>query len=75
MAGGAKPVGGDGTGPSASSLCVGGRHSATKRSWSTKRGLDVALPDLNRPTKQQLEHAIEGHVLGKTELVGTYHRG
>jgi Raf kinase inhibitor-like YbhB/YbcL family protein len=48
-----------------------GRH----RYFFKLYALDVPLPDLHRPTKQQLEHAIEGHVLGKTELVGTYHRG
>lgn len=36
--------------------------------------LDIALPDLKRPTKAQLEKAMEGHVLSKTELVGLYQR-
>ena len=48
-----------------------GRH----RYFFKLYALDVALPDLNRPTKQQLEHAIDGHVLDKAELIGTYHRG
>jgi Raf kinase inhibitor-like YbhB/YbcL family protein len=47
-----------------------GRH----RYFFKLYALDVPLPDLHRPTKQQVEHAIEGHVLEKAELVGTYHR-
>jgi Raf kinase inhibitor-like YbhB/YbcL family protein len=34
--------------------------------------LDVVLPDLGGPTKADLEKAMEGHVLGKAELVGKY---
>jgi Raf kinase inhibitor-like YbhB/YbcL family protein len=37
--------------------------------------LDVPLGDLGRPTKAALERAMQGHVLGKAELVGTYQRG
>jgi Raf kinase inhibitor-like YbhB/YbcL family protein len=37
--------------------------------------LDTTLPDLDRPTKAQLEKAMQGHVLAKTELVGTYQKG
>jgi Raf kinase inhibitor-like YbhB/YbcL family protein len=36
--------------------------------------LDITLPDLNRPTKAQLEKAMEGHILSKTDLVGLYQR-
>jgi hypothetical protein len=36
--------------------------------------LDVVLPDLGTPTKARLEQAIEGHVLGRAELVGRYQR-
>jgi Raf kinase inhibitor-like YbhB/YbcL family protein len=36
--------------------------------------LDVVLPDLGRVTKTALEKVMEGHVLGKAELVGTYRR-
>ena len=36
--------------------------------------LDIVLPDLKQPTKAQLEKAMEGHVLSKTELVGLYQR-
>ena len=35
----------------------------------------TVLPDLGAPSKQQLEGAMEGHVLGRTELVGTYQKG
>ena len=37
-------------------------------------GLDVVLPDLGTPTKAALERAMEGHVLGKAEIVGTYRK-
>ncbi len=36
--------------------------------------LDAMLPDLGRPTKAALEKAMEGHLLEKTELVGTYQK-
>lgn len=47
-----------------------GRH----RYFHKLYALDVALPDLHSPTKRQLEAAMEGHVLARTELVGTYQR-
>ncbi len=34
--------------------------------------LDTVLPDLGRPTKAKLEQAMNGHILGQTELIGTY---
>ncbi|PCJ39907.1 MAG: YbhB/YbcL family Raf kinase inhibitor-like protein [Moraxellaceae bacterium] len=34
--------------------------------------LDTLLPDLQCPTKDQLEHAMRGHVLGEAQLVATY---
>jgi Raf kinase inhibitor-like YbhB/YbcL family protein len=37
--------------------------------------LDVLLPDLASPTKAQLKSAMEGHVLARAELVGTYQKG
>ena len=37
--------------------------------------LDAVLPDLGRPSKAQLEKAMDGHVLARAELVGTYQRG
>jgi Raf kinase inhibitor-like YbhB/YbcL family protein len=36
--------------------------------------LDIALPDLNRPAKADLEKAIDGHVLSASELIGLYQR-
>lgn len=36
--------------------------------------LDVVLSDLENPTKLELERAMEGHILEKTELLGTYTR-
>ncbi|MCI0547532.1 MAG: YbhB/YbcL family Raf kinase inhibitor-like protein [Candidatus Rokubacteria bacterium] len=45
-----------------------GRH----RYFHKLYALDVALPDLGRPTKAELETAMEGHVLARAELVGTY---
>lgn len=37
--------------------------------------LDTALASLDRPTKPQLEKAMEGHVLARGELVGLYQKG
>ena len=36
--------------------------------------LDVLLPDLKQPTKAELEKAMEGHILAKTEIIGTYQK-
>jgi Raf kinase inhibitor-like YbhB/YbcL family protein len=36
--------------------------------------LDIVLPDLGKPTKAVLEAAMQGHILAKTELVGTYQK-
>jgi Raf kinase inhibitor-like YbhB/YbcL family protein len=36
--------------------------------------LDKTLGDLEQPTKQQLEQAMEGHILARSELVGTYEK-
>lgn len=47
-----------------------GRH----RYFFKLYALDAMLPDLKQPTKQQLEKAMEKHVLAKTELIGTYHK-
>jgi Raf kinase inhibitor-like YbhB/YbcL family protein len=47
-----------------------GRH----RYFFVLYALDAALPDLGTPTRQQLERAIAGHVLGKAELMGTYQK-
>lgn len=47
-----------------------GRH----RYFHKLFALDKVLPDLNCPTKTALEKAMQGHILAKTELVGTYQR-
>jgi Raf kinase inhibitor-like YbhB/YbcL family protein len=47
-----------------------GRH----RYFFKLYALDTVLPDLEGPTASQLEEAIEGHVLARAELVGTYQR-
>ncbi len=36
--------------------------------------LDAMLPDLRRPTKAQVEKAMDGHVLARAELIGTYEK-
>ena len=47
-----------------------GRH----RYFFKLYALDAVLPDLKSPTKAELEQAMEGHVLAKTELMGTYEK-
>lgn len=47
-----------------------GRH----RYFHKLYALDIALPDLGKPTKAQLEQAMQGHILGQTQLVGTYQK-
>ena len=47
-----------------------GRH----RYFYKLYALDAALPDLNRPTKPALERAMQGHIIGQAELVGTYRK-
>jgi Raf kinase inhibitor-like YbhB/YbcL family protein len=47
-----------------------GRH----RYFFKLYALDTMLPDLGQPTKAKLESAMEGHVLARAELVGTYER-
>ncbi len=47
-----------------------GRH----RYFHKLYALDVVLPDLGKPTKKELEKAMEEHILSKAELVGTYQR-
>lgn len=47
-----------------------GRH----RYFFKLYALDTVLPDLHRPTKQQLLDAMEGHVLEKAVLMGTYQK-
>lgn len=48
-----------------------GRH----RYFHKLYALDTVLPELGKPTKDQLLKAMEGHVLAKAELVGTYQKG
>jgi Raf kinase inhibitor-like YbhB/YbcL family protein len=47
-----------------------GRH----RYFHKLYALDAALGDLGTPTKARLEKALEGHVLAKAELMGTYQK-
>jgi len=48
-----------------------GRH----RYFHKLYALDTTLGDLKQPNKAALERAMEGHVLAKAELVGTYQKG
>ena len=47
-----------------------GRH----RYFFKLYALDTVLPDLGLPTKAKLEKAMDGHVLGKAELMGSYEK-
>jgi Raf kinase inhibitor-like YbhB/YbcL family protein len=47
-----------------------GRH----RYFHKLYALDIVLPDLGKPTKAQLENAMQGHIVEQCELVGTYQR-
>lgn len=47
-----------------------GRH----RYFHKLYALDRVLPDLGRPSKEELLRAMEGHLLGQAELIGTYQR-
>jgi Raf kinase inhibitor-like YbhB/YbcL family protein len=47
-----------------------GRH----RYFHKLFALDVVMPNLKRPTKAQLEKAMQGHVLATAELIGTYQK-
>jgi hypothetical protein len=47
-----------------------GRH----RYYHKLYALDAVLPDLKLPTKAALEKAMQGHVLAKVELMGTYQK-
>ncbi len=47
-----------------------GRH----RYFHKLYALDISLPDLGAPTKAELEKAMQGHVLARAELVGTYEK-
>ena len=45
-----------------------GRH----RYFHKLYALDTALPDMNEPSKLDVEQAMEGHVIGEAVLMGTY---
>jgi Raf kinase inhibitor-like YbhB/YbcL family protein len=47
-----------------------GRH----RYFHKLYALDTILPDLEVPAKAELEKAMQDHVLGKFELIGTYEK-
>jgi Raf kinase inhibitor-like YbhB/YbcL family protein len=47
-----------------------GRH----RYFFKLYALDTWLPGLRQPTKTQVEHAMQGHILAQAELVGTYQK-
>jgi Raf kinase inhibitor-like YbhB/YbcL family protein len=47
-----------------------GRH----RYFHKLYALDTVLSDLGVPTKKELERAMEGHILARTELIGTYEK-
>lgn len=36
--------------------------------------LDAMLSDLGTPTKKELEKAMEGHILARAEIIGTYEK-
>jgi Raf kinase inhibitor-like YbhB/YbcL family protein len=48
-----------------------GRHRYVHKLYA----LDTVLPDLGRANKAQLERAMQDHILGRAELVGTYQKG
>ncbi|WP_455366566.1 YbhB/YbcL family Raf kinase inhibitor-like protein [Kaarinaea lacus] len=47
-----------------------GRH----RYFYKLYALDKMLPDLDRPSKADLEEAMQGHIIAQAELVGTYQK-
>jgi Raf kinase inhibitor-like YbhB/YbcL family protein len=47
-----------------------GRH----RYFHKLYALDAVLPSLDRPSKRDVVAAMEGHLLGQAELIGTYQR-
>ena len=47
-----------------------GRH----RYFFKLYALDLELRDLGRPTKAQLEKAMQGHALAEAQLIGTYEK-
>jgi Raf kinase inhibitor-like YbhB/YbcL family protein len=47
-----------------------GRHRYVHKLYA----LDTVLPDLKRPTKAQIEKAMQGHILAEAQLIGLYQR-
>lgn len=47
-----------------------GRH----RYFHKLYALDTVLPELHKPTKAQIEKAMQGHVLAEAQLIGLYQR-
>ena len=47
-----------------------GRHRYIHKLFA----LDTMLPDLKKPSKAALEKAMQGHILGRAELVATYQK-
>lgn len=47
-----------------------GRH----RYFFKLYALDLVLPAIDNPNKANVERAMKGHVVGKTELIGTYQK-
>lgn len=47
-----------------------GRHRYVHKLYA----LDTKLDQLDRPTKSALEKAMEGHILERAELIGTYEK-
>jgi len=45
-----------------------GRH----RYFHKLYALDTVLPDLDKPTKSEVEQAMEGHIIEQAVLMGTY---
>lgn len=48
-----------------------GRHRYIHKLYA----LDIQLPELRRPTKAEVESAMNGHILAETRLIGTYQKG
>lgn len=47
-----------------------GRH----RYFFKLYALDAVLPKISSPTKKNIEKAMEGHIISKTEIIGTYQK-
>jgi len=72
LPGGAREGDNDANGTGWSGPCPPiGRH----RYFFKLYALDTTLPDLGVPTKRELEAAMEGHVLERAEIIGTYQKG